>query len=69
MSLKCKIFSLKKYLHFEISVYDRDKHCYFGKHSCYISKFFQKNSWFFMLVKIYMRKAFMQRCRSSNGRR
>ena len=51
MSLKCKIFSLKKYLYFEISVYDRDKHCYFGKHSCYISKFFSEKQLVFYVGK------------------
>ena len=34
MSLKCK-----KYLYFGTSLYNQDKHWYFGKKSCYNSKY------------------------------
>ena len=41
MFLKCKKID-EKYLHFGISLYDQDKHWYFGKKSCYDLKFLQE---------------------------
>ena len=39
MSLKCKKKNGVKNIFISGLVYDQDKHCYFGKNSCYNSKF------------------------------
>ena len=39
MSLKCTKFGVKKYIYFGASLYDQDKHWYFGKNSCCDLKF------------------------------
>ena len=38
----------EKYLYFGTSLYDQDKHWYFGKNSCCDSKFCQENGWFYV---------------------
>ena len=42
-----------KYLSFGISVYDQDKHCYFGKNLCYDLNFARNTVGFMLITETY----------------
>ena len=45
MFLKCKKYDVKNIFFLQLL---QDKHCYFGKNSCHVSKFSQKYGWFYV---------------------